>query len=124
MVLMASRSTRHSTFLERTKVLIISSLIHWILYAASTYGSPIIHGPGIGRFSLPDPVVPLISERVAWRGPHRSILSRTVYIPGSSAAAAGKTITFDVLSPNHGTSVGCKIFFSSISYLARSSIVL
>ena len=52
-----------------------------------------------------DPTVPVLRELVAWRGQHRSILSRTVSVPGSRAAAAGQTITFDVLDPNHGARV-------------------
>jgi len=99
---------RDSSFSSGARALIILCLLQWTFYAPSTCGTPLSHGPGLGLFNPPDPVVPLINEGVAWRGPHRSILSRTVSVPGSSAAAAGKTITFDVLDPNHG--IGCNFF--------------
>lgn len=45
-----------------------------------------------------DPSFAVVREALAWRGPHRSILSRTVELPGARSQEA----TFDVLECGHG----------------------
>jgi len=54
-----------------------------------------------GAGSQDDPEVEMLREEAAWVGPFRSILSRTIRLPGSRAG----DIVFDVLSPASTESV-------------------
>jgi hypothetical protein len=93
---------------------VLQWFILWNALTARATGSLPRQGLGLGP---PDPAVPLIREEVAWRGPHRSILSRIVSVPGSKAAEAGKTITFDVLDPSHGDGLsGYSMYYNPVLF--------